>query len=391
MISIGEHRARERALEDTLTSAFSVSIRVRLLDLDGAYKQNLTPYFLDGAVTVDADADVTRALDLTLLDPWGRIHVDPDAPGDTSVFIADVISVLYVVSSPNRDTPWEIPVFCGPISAVSRDSATVSVKALGKESLAMTNLWRGRTFHKGQEKTFVIKSILTDMVGETKMSIPNKGASLPNDQKLNSQDAPWVVAKRLAESMSMQLFYDGRGIATMRGKNTTPVVTLNGKWLLGEPTVEYDLSTVINAVRVIGGKPKKAKKNVKGKAIAQRSHRLSPWNLGRGNPKVPRYLWMEIQDDSLRTDKECNDLAQKTLKHGLLGGVTISADGIPHARLEEMDIIRVNTDNVTVTLPLRKFTIPLLVTNPASYGYHKMFQTRKPHKRHRKHHSEGIG
>lgn len=390
MIGIGKKREHERLLEQTLTSAYSLQIRIRLLDLDYNYKKDLTGAFYDGSVSVDADADVTRGLDLTLLDPNGKIHLDPNEPSSTGVYISDLISVVYAVQDPNRTMEWDIPVFCGPISGVSRDGTMLSVKAVGKESLGMTNCWRAKAFHKGQEKTYVIKQILTDLMGENKHNIPNKGASLPNDMKLTDQESPWPVAKKLAHSMGYQLFYDGRGVCQMRDRgHTKPVMKIDGKWLLGDPQPEFDLSTVINAVRVIGGKPKKAKDNVKAKAVAQRSNPLSPWQLGRtvnGN-RVPRYLWMEVQDDSLRTTKECKDLANKLLAHGLLGGVAITADGIVNPRLEEMDIVRFQVeDKVVVTVPLRKFMIPLLATNAGSYGYLKPVRPRKP--KHKHHHHE---
>jgi hypothetical protein len=367
VIKLGKTAPNMALLDATLRSPHNLAIRVRLLDLDHNYKKDLTPYFVEGQVSVDADAEVTRALDMTFLDPEGKVPLDPDEPGSTSVFIADMISVVYVVQDSIRQNTWEIPVFCGPVDDVSRDDIFLDVKCLGKESLALTNLWQGRNFKKGQEKTWVIKQILTDLCGETKLTIPNRDAKLPNDMKLNREDIPWKVAKNIAGSLNQQLFYDGRGVATMRPRKTSPVLTLDGTWRTSEPQFSYDLSVVVNAVDVIGGKPKKAKHKVKARAVAPRSHPLSPWRLGRGG--APRYLWVEIQDDSLRTTKECKELANKVLKQGLLAGLTMACDGIPHPRLQELDVMRVVTAENTVTLNLRKFTIPLNAGEDASYGY----------------------
>jgi hypothetical protein len=98
---------------------------------------------------------------------------------------------------------------------------------------------------------------------------------------------------------------------------------------------------------------------------------------------------VSVQDDSLRTVKECKDLADKILKHGLMSGVTFTGDGIPSPRLQELDIIRVRTDNLTGTLPVRKFTIPLVAGQNASYGYLRKIHPRggpKPIGRRRHHH-----
>jgi hypothetical protein len=387
MISINKKRSEEKTLDSLMTSAHGLVIRVRIMDLNHKHKKDMTQYFADGQVTIDTEAEVTRALDLTLLDPLHRVNLDPDDPSETSIFIADMISIVYVVIDPYRKNNFEIPIFCGPVSAVERDDVEISVKALGKESLGLANVWDGRTFKEGQEKTTVIKQILRDIMGETKLDVKDRAAKLPQDQKLNSEDKPWTVAKKIAGSMNMQLFYDGRGVAVLRKRSSTPVVTLDEQWLTTEPQPSYDLSAVINAVKVIGGTPKKAKDPVKAKAVAKRSHPLSPWRLGRGG--VPRYLWTTIQDDSLRTKKECKDLAQKVLQNGLLAGVTASADGIPCVRLQELDVVRYKTEHTTIHAPLKKFTIPLLGGQDATYGYVRKIRPRggrKPIPRRHHHH-----
>jgi hypothetical protein len=558
MISIGKRRHDERDCDMLLQRAHRLDVKVALLDMDHNFKKDLSPAFADGQVNVDADADVTRSVDMTLLDPERKIAIDFDDPSSTSVYLQDMLRVYYVITdiaapkilnddwdfenggtngrsgwivntgtmtqvlgpvyngfrsmyvapgaenwgyfpmdgavsagnqhpagngtgntysasvwvfssttqtlalinygaggkqgpskscAANRwtrltvtftagstvflsvrdparvatvapfymdlfqitpgtidagdltnQTHYTIPVFTGPVSAVERNSVELSVKAVGKESLGLTNLWSGRNFKKGQEKLWVIKQILSDLMGETHMAIPNaiggKSPKLSNDLKLGKDDAPWKVAKHLANSMNCQLFYDGRGVAVLRKKPLHAQWELNDKYLTGEPDSAYDLGSTINAVRVIGGIPKKAKKPVKAKAVAQLAHPLSPWRLGRrGSDGIyrPRFLWVEIQDDSLKTVKECKELANTTLKHGLIGGITINADGIMNPRLQEMDPIRVKTDSMNRTMPVRKFTIPLVAGQDGSYGYLRKMRPRGGHKplprphRHRHH------
>jgi hypothetical protein len=210
-----------------------------------------------------------------------------------------------------------------------------------------------------------------------------------------------LVAKRLAKTMGFQLFYDGRGVAVMRRIAHRPVLRMDEGWITTNPKVAYDLSKTINAVRVIGKKPKKAKQPVSYTLVAKKSHPLSPWRLGRGG--VPRYLWTEVEDTSLRTKKECKDLCKTLLRDGLLAGVDVTYDGAPHPRLQEGDIIALRTDVVDVNFKASKFTIPLTAGTVASYGYHRRIRPkggsriiRPRHKHHhkKKHHivgSEGVG
>lgn len=374
MMSTGQTKALNDELDDLLVSAHTIKIKVRLLDLDHNYLDDFSDRFADGMVSVDMDAEVTRALDLTLFDPFKEVRLDPDEPGRTSVFASNMISIVFIVMNPTRTKTWNIPVFCGPIDDVSRDDVWIDIKCLGKESLSITNLWRGKTYKKNQQKTDVIRSILKVLVGETKLSIPDRKNKLPDEKKLNRASKPWLVAKALAQTMGFQLFYDGRGYAVMRKISDRPVIKFNEKWITAKPKVAYDLSTTINAVEVIGKKPKKGKKTPRAVLVAPKSHPLSPWRLGRGG--VPRYLWTSVQDDGLRTKKECKDLARKLLNRGLLEGISVTYNAIPHPRLQEGDVVAVKTDRVDTKHVARKFTIPLVAGDDATHGYLKRMKPR---------------
>jgi hypothetical protein len=394
MIGLGKKHSDIEELNALLHGgAYNMRIRLRLLDLDHNYKKDLTDYFYDGQVTVDNTAEVTRALDLTLMDPRKQVHIDPDSPSRTSVFISDMISVVFVVQRPDRSKEWDIPVFCGPIDSLDRDEVFVDIKCLGKESLSITNLWRGKTYKPHQPKTDVIKQILRNLVGETKLSIPDKKAKLPDERKLSKASKPWKIAKAIAKTMGFQLFYDGRGFAVMRRISHKPVLKMDEGWIITDPKVAYDLSKTINAVRVIGKKPKKQKEPVQFTLVAPKSHPLSPWRIGRGG--VPRYLWTEVQDESLRTTKECKDLCKSLLADGLLAGVDVTYDGVVHPGLQEGDVIALRTDLVAVNYKASKFTIPLTAATAASYGYHKRIRPkggakriRPRHKHHHRHHQK---
>ena len=371
MIKIAKKESDLEELDRVLCESHSIRIRVRMLDLDHNYIDDYSDLFVDGMVSVDADAEITRALDLTLFDPFRRVNLDPDSPGRTSVYMTNMFSIVFVVMNAKRTKTWEIPVFCGPVDDVQRDDVWLDIKCLGKESLSLANLWKGKTFKKNQVRTDVIRFILRVLCGETKLSIPDKKAKMPNDKKLNTASKPWTVAKALARTMGLQLFYDGRGVATLRKMPSKPVVRFGPKWVCSKPKVAYDLRNVQNAVRVIGAKPKKAKHHVQATAVAPKSHPLSPWRIGRGG--VPRYLWGDgpIEDDSLRTDAECRKLAKKVLAQGLVEGTEVTWDGLPHPRLQEGDLAYLDTKTVQTAFRARKFTIPLVAGDEASYGYLK--------------------
>jgi hypothetical protein len=392
MISIGLSAADQAKFTSLLRSAHFLGVVVRLLDLDHNYREDLTAQFMEGNVSIDVDADVTRGLDVTFLDPQKQISIDPDSPSPTSIYVAQMLSVVMVYLSPTRDFLVNVPVFTGPIDSVDRDDVFLQVKCLGKESLSIQNLWSGKTYAKGQRKTDVIRSIFRDLIGETKLDLINDPATLPNDLKLNRDDAPFMKAKDLAGSMGYQLFYDGRGVARMRKRNNNVVFTLDKTWLTDQPQASYDLQETINAVDVKGHKPKKGKDAPRAKAIADYNHPLSPWRLGRAG--VPRYLWTEVEDDSLRSDAECAEVANRILKRGLLAGVEVQAEGIPHPQLEEEDIIHYATDHFNATAMLKKFTIPLEAGENSTYGYHEKTKVKGGHKgvkRKNKKHKGGKG
>lgn len=369
MIDVGIGHDELKNLIKLMVQPHTLYIRVRLLDLDHNYIDDLSLNFVEGVVTVDATADVTRSLDMKLFDPFQQIHLDPDSPSKTSIYVTNMIQVIVVIQKPDRSKTYTIPVFTGPIDDVSRDDIFISIKCLGKETLSLAGLWRGKTYKKNQEKTYVIKNVLRTLLGEIKMSIRDLAAKIPNDMTFNRKVKPFLKLKGLAKTMGFQLFYDGRGVAVLRKLPKGTVHTFDDTWLCSVPEIDYDLSKTINAAEVTGKKPKKGKKTPKARYVAQRSHPLSPWRLGRGNPIVPRYLWAEVQDDSLTSNAECKKRAKEIVQDGLLAGIEVKAEGVPMFLLQEMDPVRFHNENVSAHTRARQFTLPLVAGNKSSYGY----------------------
>lgn len=363
-------RDDQKDLYAALKSAHRIAVRLWLLDSNGNHVKNLSGSLVDGVVTVDSNAEITRALDLTLFDPGGQIRITPDNPSRYSIFIADQIKAIVIVSSADRKKVWAVPVFTGPVDSVDRDNYIINIKCLGKEALSINNLWRGRTFRKGQRKTDVIQEILTDLIGETQTNIPDLPAKLPGNIKLSHDKSPWKVAKKLARSMGYQLFYNGDGVATMRKMGSRrPVIRLTGDWITTKPKAAYDLNKTINAVHVRGRKHKKGKKRIEYRAVAKRSHPLSPWSIGRNG--TPRYLWLEIDDDSITTKSQAKKVARGELRSGLLAGIQVSFSGLSLYTLQEQDIVVIDVDDYAGKTRMDSFTIPLVAGVDQTYNFLK--------------------
>ena len=376
MLQLPYNGASIEALKETLLTSHTISIRLRLLDLDHGYLQDLTAAFTSGQINFDVTQSITRSMDVVLFDPLGSIHLDPNSPSPTGVYITNMISVVYVVLNPVSNQVWEVPVFCGPIDKVDRDTFFINVKCLGKEALSINNLYRAKQYRKGQKKTTVIRSILVDLCGETKLSIPDRPVKMPNDLHMNQDHIPIIDAKNLAASMGYQLFYDGRGVARMRPFPRDVIHNFTDNWLTSTPRVSYDLSQVRNAIRVVGKKPKKAKNRITYDAVAQRAHTLSPWELGRGNPRVPRFLWEKIEDDNINSRAEAVAVGNARLAQGLLTGVDATFDGRPLPLIEEMDVLRLASTHAAANFQAKQWTLPLVAGDSASYGYFKRVLTR---------------
>ena len=136
--------------------------------------------------------------------------------------------------------------------------------------------------------------------------------------------------------------------------------------MVSDPAITYDLSTVKNAVWVKGGKPKGHKTAVTSTVTAGRSHPLSPWRLGRSN--APRFLVEEVENDHMRTRRACHALARRVLRDKLLEGVTVTFDALPVPHLDPYDVVRLRTDDTSITFRLGQASLPLVHSGVMSVG-----------------------
>jgi hypothetical protein len=372
VIWLGLTSAELRDFTDLLLSNHHVRIEVALLGLTHTYVSSISSQLVDGQVTIDADAEISRSANMTFYDPKRSMALDSFSPSDGAMYLDRMIRVYYVVASPDWSRKYTVPLFCGPISKVDRTDAIINVEAQGKELLAMDPIWAARSFRKGVRKVDVIKSLM-QTAGESKFSLRTSYSKLPKDLAVSSEHNPWAVSRQIANGLGYQLFYDARGVCTMRSYPVNPSFNFRegtGNALLSKPQVGYDTAGLVNAVKVKGMIPKGKKtpaKPITYLALPPVSHPLSPQNLGRNGR--PRYIAEAIEDDAITSMAEAKALGDSRLKRALLESTTVAFDSLPAPHLEPRDVIGLYTSEFSTTTSLRKMTIPLNVTNPSTVGY----------------------
>lgn len=357
MLPSGLSAADVRVLEATLRTSHEIRASAALLNLDGEVLRPLT--LLDGQVDVDATATPTRSASVELLDP-------PDLGPHR------MLRLSYGIRCPFG---WfDTPVFTGVFGDPERRGRALSVQAFGKESLVSTPVFAPVTLPRRMRTDHAISVLLREHAGETRLDLPDMPQRLGRDVSLAREDPIWPVVKRLARDAGRQVFYNARGWAKARR------VPGNVQWVFrdGEqatltsvPSDVIHAEDAVNVVKVIGGVPKGAKRPVRGRADAPAGHRFSARKLGRGDPLVPRYLPLILDRDNILTVGEANDLAERELRDGLRRPQDAAFDALPNPLLEELDLVRVASDDLMVTIRLQRFSLRL---RPAaiSVGAHKV-------------------
>lgn len=343
----------------TLRNSHTRQIDVEVLNLSGEVLTHITPQITDGQITVDLKAEVTRTLTLSFLDPHHQLNFDSESPDDGALYADRMIRVRWVVFVPELNRRVRCTVFVGPIVKLDRNSDLVNVEAHGKERLALGALWRPLTIKKRTQKVDAIRTIM-DRTGETRYAMPDlPNARMPVTRSLDRFSSPWTHARKIARGMTRQLYYDGRGVLVLRRFPTgPPQFTWNtgeeGE-VVGDVAISNTMDDFKNVVHVLGGKPKGQKARVSATATAKWA--LSPNNLGRNGQ--PRYLVEKIEDASLTSKRECQDLADRTLEDRVMSTVEVTFDSIPIPMLDPGDKVRVQTDDFSATFRLARFTLPL--------------------------------
>lgn len=368
-------------LDLLLVSHHSMRVSVRVLGTDHSPVDTISHRILDGQVNVDYRSAVTRSATLSFFDPSNSLDFDSDSPADGAIYADRMLQISYDVRQPGTfGGRWiEVPIFTGPVSKFSRDGVEVKVEAQGKETLVLGSAWKNYVANKGRRKVDIIREVMENE-GERFFALPELGSKMPRDDVLTPETSPWAFVRKIANSMGMQLFYDGAGRLVLRDFPERKVFTFrdgNGGSIDGVPSVDFSIDNVRNAVRVTGRKPKGSKRKVRASAVAPKGHPLSPHRLGRNG--APRYLPEFVEDENVGTDREAKRVAKvrlRSLLHSMVE-VKFSALTIPH--LDAADEIGVQTDRFSMQTRLTAFSIPLTASGRMTVGYVR--RMKKPKRR----------
>lgn len=354
--------SERRDLTKAVSSNHKVSYRVEVLDRNGKAIGQLREV-LSGAVSCDLRRDVAKTLRLTVNDRQ-RGPFTSDGPGEAQVRIDRQIRVWQSVFAYGiTDEPIEVPIFTGPlVRPVSDEGATLVIEAQGKEAYGLGEAWHTTTYRKGAKKTDVIRRILVDYLGEKPrmLDLADRKDRLPKDIKVGREEQPWKVAKRLAKSLGMVLYYDGYGVAVLRDRPDRVTAVDSYERNIIEPVRRHvDTTEVINAVRVIGHDytDDRCRKPVRAVAIAPASHPYSPQRLGQNGGA--RYLPRVISDDDIMTNQQAQRRARVALQDGLERGSEIEYDALPDPLIEVYQLRSVVTDEGRIRTRVRSYELPI--------------------------------
>lgn len=398
MIDLGLSNDEQQAYEEDLVKSHSMRVSVSIMDRDEKHRGSLTiaeNNLLEGEVTVDADADITRSLSLTIVDKRNRIDLDPNSPAEEALFLDTFISVEREDYSSTLDGYVSCPVFWGPLTGFERDGHTVTLEGMGKEILALDPhfLFKVKNFRKEVKIRAIIEELLREQ-GERRFDFPDFDRKIHKNLSFNRMEEPWRRAKKLSQALNTQLFYDGRGKARLRRhphdsnemivfREQDPDKSDELANVLQIATLAYDLDRVRNVVEVLGPKPEnKNKKRIRYVARPSKRHPLHPDALARNGE--PRMMVHRIENQHLKRESEARSIAERALKGKLRASLNVSFTSLPFPHVEERDhasLKRQNGDRISFHLD--QFTIPLTADDPMSVGAlkHKSWRKRRAHRR----------
>ena len=97
-LTVAEQAEFHRTIKGLNDEPIDIDVRVHLLDMSERHVADLSSWLLGGQVVVEADGEVTRSCQVSLLDPERRAGIDPARPGE-STHLNRMLSVSYGVLS----------------------------------------------------------------------------------------------------------------------------------------------------------------------------------------------------------------------------------------------------------------------------------------------------
>lgn len=368
-------RSEARSLRGALRDSHQRRIRVTMRDRDERPISSLTApvnQVRSGQVMGDVSQDVTRSLSLEILDPEDKLRFEGRSPAQGAVYADRFVSVEYGVWVEGQEDWVDTPVFWGPVTEFARDGHVVHIEAQGKERLMLAPHFatEGYTLRKGTRLDEAIEQVAR-RTGERRFAIPKIDRRLRNPRTVGARAEPWKVivggetdakGKRLAGLVEKApgnrfAFYDGEGRLTVRRRNQGHALVIRERDLVEPPSVTYDARQAINTVVVRGAEPEgKGKRRARARVSLPEGHPLSPQRLARNGKS--RYA-TEFIDTELRTDSDCEQRARQVLRRLSAQGVEAELSVLPIPQVEELDEIRLATEEYDFSFPLRHWVLPL--------------------------------
>jgi hypothetical protein len=338
---------------DALTWTHRRRIHVHILDLDMNLIRSVSPMFLDGQVTVDTTAEVSRILTLSFLDPTQSLAFEPDTPGP-ALWRNRLLRIVYSVSVPDLNDWVDCPVFTGVVWDFSRQGAMVNVTAQGLERLALGQAWTGKKYpakstrtdgaegHHGPRRRGLPRDPRPAVQAPEGLRRREDGLPVEAGQAPRGVDEPLPVLRRPRDAASAALQRPARVHLRQGGADPADVRPVEG------PGHQHRR----------GSRRPAEGQEARVKAVATATGWLSPKALARASGSLR--LVQQIQNDHIRSNAEAKAIAVRHLKHHEQQRVTITFDSLPVPHLEENDRVRVGSTGVgPVHLRLNQFTIPL--------------------------------
>jgi hypothetical protein len=334
---------------------------VRVLNNNDAVVDVLTGHaqqdtrLMSGSINYDADADVTRAAEMTLLDP-GRELLFEDSVQDGALWPNRFLSIDYGVRVAGV---WaDVPVFYGRLSAYARDGDQVTLAATGREADHRDPAFFNTKIHipKGTLIATAIRRILAAH-GETHFAFGNAGGRRTHQPiDMVPTDEAWSVAKRLAADANRHLFFDGTGTARLRSfGGDDPVWTFDGNNITNAPSQSFDLEELRNVIRVRGKVPDKGDGKKQPPAYTALPHPadpLHPRNLGLS-------LIEFVDDDHVTSTPDARRLAERLLDQRMKEAVGADFNAFPVPHIEEGDPLALKMDGLHIAFAAKRWTLPL--------------------------------
>lgn len=381
------NRHQRDAYADALRTSHRIRVDLTVRDRDEKPVGSLSApinRMLSGSVDVDATADITRSLHLTVIDPERKLRFEANSPAHGALYADRFLSARYEVLVEPIEAWVSVPVFWGPISKYERSGGEVTLEAQDKESLLLAPHYatHGYTIPKRTRLDDAIERVAR-RAGERRFALPRLDHRLARPRPVTARQEPWKVLAGGAENRegrriaglvekapgNRHVYYNPRGRLAVRRVAKRPSWTFaHGRDLISHPQVRHDTGEVINCVVVTGAKPK-GKPPAHGRAVLPARHPLSPAKLAWNG--VPRERTAFV-DTELKTDRACRQRAAEVLDRLAAGGVEATFECLPVPHLEPWDRVRVVTPEMHFSFHLRKFTLPLTAADPAmSIGFNR--------------------